>query len=349
MIIKSFNKNDLKLIYSLYVQSAYNEMYSDVVLAYHNKQLSITGGGALLTITSLFDIVPGEEEAFKVAIDLSNFYSTLKILQSDIKCKFGKNLVMTKNTSKSSFALHTDFKVRTPAKPGDIFKIKSDYKLNIDKSTLATLKRFVSDDIYRPVLTQIYWNNTERGSFLVATDGFRLIEIKTDDVFPESILIDPGIYAVDNMMVSTKRGYIRYSSESLGVVQRTLGSIAYPDYETLFKEIPKKKVMINKESFLEALSTASSFAGSIEMIVIGDKINMTSFNNMDSGINKFFNLYEIKNPDEVSVSVRFNTQYLTDIIKSCNEDAIGLKFYDNNSLFIQEGNKRLVLLPLRSI
>jgi len=220
--------------------------------------------------------------------------------------------------------------------------------LNDVISSLSKVLFSVSTDETRPILTGVLFVSKGSTLNLVATDGFRLseIKIKNETKLPDLKIIIPR--AVLNEIVrlgeSSEDISFFYEKENnqiiFGIGDTIFSSRViegeFPDYEKIIPSSSICTINIDKNEFEKTIKLASVFARDsgniIKLQVIGDRLTVKA-ESVNSG-NQETSL-EIRNEIREAwpaspVNIMFNYRFIEEFLKTVEDDEIQIQISDNN-------------------
>lgn len=194
-----------------------------------------------------------------------------------------------------------------------------------------------SQDEARLVLTGVLFSPGEGGAVLIATDGYRLAKKKTKIPVGEELIIPARDLAeVAKIAASSEEEDIIINvSEGNNQVGFTVGHTKYytkliagefPDCDQIIPKDFVSSVKLEKEEFLEALRTATTFAkdlGNVVHLYFDEKKAFVSASSSATGESKVSMGVEISGQ---AVDIAFNSKYLSEGVGSIKGDKIEIKF-----------------------
>jgi DNA polymerase-3 subunit beta len=227
----------------------------------------------------------------------------------------------------------------------------------------------VSFDETRPILTGVLFWFKEKKLHLVATDGFRLSEIKlkndieTEDlkiIIPKAIL-----YELTKISGSFEEILLSYDKESnqivFGLGETILSSRViegeFPDYEKIIPSASMSIVNVDKNELEKSLKLASVFArdsGKIIKIKIENNELKLTAESSSSGNQE--TTLEIRNEDKENeskeINIMFNYSFIEDVLKVIADDEVKIIFAPDNkaSKFLdpKTSNFLHIIMPIKS-
>jgi len=205
----------------------------------------------------------------------------------------------------------------------------------------------VSSDESRYHLTGVFLEQLNSFFRFVATDGHRMsfLDVPVDEEKKEFLkkgIIIPkkALYELKKMIhqgesqdkieffIENPRLLVKFKNQSLNI---RLIEGQYPNYKQLIPKSEGKKIQINRLDFLSALKrisvlTSARFKG---VNFTFSKVNLViDFSHPEVG--EASEELKCKSSDE-EIKVRFNSQYILDILQSIQEDNVLITLIDNRS------------------
>jgi DNA polymerase III subunit beta len=253
-----------------------------------------------------------------------------------------------------------------PSIPTGLSSNSLSFALNEFQTNFSKVLFAASNDETRPVLTGVLVILGTKETLFVATDGFRLSQMKinkTIDIDEEIRIIIPKNSISEAVRIPTE-GNITFAhkkSDNLvlfGFSNATLSSRViegeFPDFERIIPKISKIKIDIDKEEFLRSIKLASIFAR--------DSANVVKLNILKSGIEilsesqqhgKQKGKIDAKVEGDVGEKfvIAFNYRFLEEFISSVEADNIKIELTDSNSPVIfldpKVNNYLHIIMPIR--
>ncbi|MEX0918930.1 MAG: DNA polymerase III subunit beta [Candidatus Paceibacterota bacterium] len=216
-----------------------------------------------------------------------------------------------------------------------------------------------SSDI-KPEISSVYIYQENHNLIFVATDSFRLAEIKipldNKSEFNPVILpfknISEIIRVFDNSQgnidIYSDKNQISFHTDELFLTSRIIDGV-YPDYRQIIPKQFKTKIIINKEEFISALKISNIFL---------DRFNQISFSVDNKGLltiksqNQEIGENSITLPSKIDnegMSINLNARYLSEVLNLITGEVI-INFNEpNKPLFIQgsdNNNFSYIVMPL---
>ncbi|KKR87170.1 MAG: polymerase III subunit beta protein [Candidatus Woesebacteria bacterium GW2011_GWB1_41_10] len=212
------------------------------------------------------------EEEGEIAVPSKTFSELVSNLPKEtVNLKSEKEQLNISTSSFSSTVLGmntSDF----PKIPASVNKEKSiSLPKTIFSNALSKVLFAVSSDETRPILTGVLFTFNKEGLTLVATDGFRLSLVKTNQlmnkstnyqfVVPRTILFEIGRVSEDEILLEFRE---KDKQVVFGVGDTVFSSRllegTFPDWEKIIPKTSSYKVTVDKEDLLRAVKLASIFA-----------------------------------------------------------------------------------------
>lgn len=222
----------------------------------------------------------------------------------------------------------------------------------------------VATDDSRPMLKGVYFEAKEYTLTAVATDGYRFamskkaLEEKTDEItatVPARSLSELAKLLSDSeniLKVYVEKNYLLVVLDNTKVLTRLLVSGQYIRYDNIIPKEFVSTLLVNKENFERALTTASIMSrGDKNNLVILDieeyKMNISStsqYGSAKENVNISLNGKDVR--------CAYNAKYINDCLKVIDAEAIKMEFAQHSSCVITINNSDEVLyfiLPVKQI
>ncbi len=194
-----------------------------------------------------------------------------------------------------------------------------------------------SQDEGRPVLTGLFFKPEKDKTLMVATDGYRLAKkemqkLMTNEVIiPARGLVEAGRMFEESEEDSLSINISQEENQAAFLVERVeyftkLIAGQFPNFDQIIPTQFITKVVLDKEAFLAALKTASTFAkelGNVVHLSFGEKGSKISAASAQVGEGEVFLDSEIQGQD---VKIAFNSRYLADGASSLLGEKIQMQF-----------------------
>lgn len=291
-----------------------------------------------------------------VVSNLSSGSIELEIEKEQVKITSGtfKSNILGSNSA--------DFPILPSSVGKDSFKVKKEELVTSLSKTLFA----VSSDETRPILTGILFVVKSKSLYLVATDGFRLSEVKlkSEIDIPDFKIIIPK--AVLNELVKLNEediveiSFDKENNQVIFLIGDTILSSRiiegdFPDYE---KIIPTSSVCvfdINKYEFEKAIKLASIFArdsGNIIKLQIKEKNMIVRAESAASGNQETEVQIERDDKSDKEIEIMFNFRFIEEFLKVALDEDVQIHVSDNNkaSKFIdpKSSNFLHIIMPIKT-
>ena len=260
--------------------------------------------------------------------------------------KASENFNLEIKQDRSKFKVHglnpSDFPPFPSLKKKNKQTLKVGELLDIIDKTLYC----VSGDESRYHLTGVFLEQLDSSFRFVATDGHRMsfLDIKTDkkkEQLKEGIIIPKKALQELKKMLSQGEEQdtvdffiekpsllVQFKNQELNI---RLIEGKYPDYKQLIPKQEGKKIQVDRSLFLSALKrisvlTSARFKG----VNFSFKKNKMSLDFSHPEVGEAFEELDCQHSGE-DLTVRFNSQYILDILHSMKEDKIEISLLDNRS------------------
>ena len=298
-----------------------------------------------LSFSAFFPCEIDEKSSF--ALNGKNFYEIVRELKDGFfELISSENFNLEIKQDRSKFKVHglnpNDFPAFPHLKKKNKQTLKAGEFLDIIEKTLYC----VSGDESRYHLTGVFLEQLSSSFRFVATDGHRMsfLDIKTDikkEKIKDSIIIPKkalqelkkmlsqgGDQDIVDFFIEKPSLLVQFKNQELNT---RLIEGKYPDYKQLIPKQEGKKIQVEKELFLSALKrisvlTSARFKG-INFSFKKNKMALY-FSHPESG--EAFEELDCQYSGE-ELKVRFNSQYILDILHSIREDKVEISLLDNRS------------------
>ena len=271
-----------------------------------------------------------------------------------IECLQGKYTIMGQPEE--------EFPAEEVIENGTSFSINGKELKNIIKNTTYA----TSPDDLKPVLKGVLFEINEKGFVSVATDGHRLVKFEKKDIhtldYKGSVVVPSKFLTLVNNQLEDEikppiiigDNHIQIKLENGTITSRIIKD-PFPDYDGVIPKDNTKTLIINKESFSEAIKRVSIFSNkSSKQVALSLSENNITITTEDSE-----NITSGKesldcNYDGDPMTIGYNALYLKEVIQhqSSSEIKIMLKSPLNAGLFLpmeqnKNENKTTILMPIR--
>ena len=289
------------------------------------------------------------EEEGEIAVPSKTFSELVSNLPKEtVNLKSEKEQLNISTSSFSSTVLGmntSDF----PKIPASVNKEKSiSLPKTIFSNALSKVLFAVSSDKTRPILTGVLFTFNKEGLTLVATDGFRLSLVKTNQlmnkstnyqfVVPRTILFEIGRVSEDEILLEFRE---KDKQVVFGVGDTVFSSRllegTFPDWEKIIPKTSSYKVTVDKEDLLRAVKLASIFARDnaniVKLIIDKEQVIIKA---ESSAAGRQETKIEVKtegfDPElaEGPFEIAFNYKFFEDFINSVSGEEIVMQFSETD-------------------
>ena len=289
------------------------------------------------------------EEEGEIAVPSKTFSELVSNLPKEtVNLKSEKEQLNISTSSFSSTVLGmntSDF----PKIPASVNKKKSiSLPKTIFSNALSKVLFAVSSDETRPILTGVLFTFNKEGLTLVATDGFRLSLVKTNQlmnkstnyqfVVPRIILFEIGRVSEDEILLEFRE---KDKQVVFGVGDTVFSSRllegTFPDWEKIIPKTSSYKVTVDKEDLLRAVKLASIFARDnaniVKLIIDKEQVIIKA---ESSAAGRQETKIEVKTegfdpePAEGPFEIAFNYKFFEDFINSVSGEEIVMQFSETD-------------------
>ena len=304
-------------------------------------------GSIAIPLNKLLEITNAMSEG------LINFYVS-DIGKVNIDSNQGQYTIMGKSQE--------EFPVQEIIENGTTFEIDGKQLKNIINNTAYAASR---DDL-KPVLQGVLFEISNNGFVSVATDGHRLVKFEKKDVnindFGGTVVVPAKFLMLLNNQLEEKNkttmiigdNHIKVELETATITSRIIKE-TYPDYKGVIPKDNTKTLIIDKDSFSNAIKRVSIFSNKasqqVALNITENSVIITTEDpeNITSGKETLDCNY-----DGEPMTIGYNASYLKEVLQhqKSNEIKIMLKSPLNAGLFLpidQEDNenKTTLLMPIR--
>ncbi|EKE06436.1 MAG: hypothetical protein ACD_19C00014G0050 [uncultured bacterium] len=247
---------------------------------------------------------------------------------------------------------------------------KNKFSLNREDfaNSLSKVLFAVSTDETRPILTGVLFVFEKKSLKLVATDGFRLSdvklksEVKIEDlkiIIPKTVLYELTKITADSETVD-----VSFDKETNQIIF-TIGDITlfsriiegeFPDYEKIIPTVSVVEINVDKNELEKSIKLASVFArdsGKIIKLKIKKEELIINAESSASG-NQEMSL-EIRSEDledEKEIDIMFNYSFVEDVLKVITDDEVKIIIAPDNkaSKFIDSKSSNFlhIIMPIKT-
>lgn len=270
-----------------------------------------------------------------VISNLSSGSIEVEALQEQIKITSGKFKSNILGSNSSDF----------PSLPTESGKNK--FSLNREEfiNSLSKVLFSVSSDETRPILTGVLFVFKEKSLKLVATDGFRLSEVKLKgevDVEDLKIIIPKTVlYELTKISSDSENIEVSFDNESNQIIF-TIGDITlssriiegeFPDYEKIIPSSSIAEINIDKAEFEKSIKLASVFARDsgkiVKFKVLEDQLSITA-ESSSSGNQEMSLEIRSDEPIDNEINIMFNYSFIEDVLKVIEDDEVKIIIASDN-------------------
>ena len=271
-----------------------------------------------------------------------------------INCKQGQYTIMGQS--------HEDFPKEQAIENGTTFSISGKELMNIINNTTYATSR---DDL-KPVLQGVLFQIDKKGFVSVATDGHRLVKLEKKDVHTQdyngSVVVPSKFLILLNNQLEEENTATMIIGDNHIQIMLEMGTITsriikdpYPDYDGVIPSDNTKTLIVDKESFTEAIKRVSIFSNKSSRQV---SLNITEKNiiittedpeNITSGKETVDCNY-----DGEPMIIGYNALYLKEVLQHQNTDEIKIMLHSplKAGLFLpmeqnENENKTTLLMPIK--
>ena len=200
----------------------------------------------------------------------------------------------------------------------------------------------VSTDDNRPIFKGVYWQVLSNEHVMAATDGIRVAEMKTFGNMPveetiEQVLPVKGLNFlqrtisddIHEIKVLLEPNCVMFSYGRFMLFSHVIEG-RYPDYRSLFVELPGNGLMVGRNVLIEAIRSVSVFSpkdtSRIRFDLSREKFEITTFDRDMGEVREVVNAFEYTGEP---VSIAFNHKFLQSILNVIDSDVVVLRFGRN--------------------
>ncbi len=287
------------------------------------------------------------------SIEIESFQEQIKITSG----KFKSNLLGSNSA---------DFPTLPERLEKNTFSLKRDEFVN----SLSKVLFAVSTDETRPILTGVLFVFKSKSLYLVATDGFRLSEVKLkSEIEIEDLkIIIPKTVLYELTKISPSEGDagdidVSFDNESNQIIftigDTTLSSRIiegeFPDYEKIIPSSSIAEINVDKAELEKSIKLASVFARDsgkiIKLRIMNDELRITAESSASG--NQEMNI-EIRSEEQINneINIMFNFSFIEDVLKVITDDEVKIIFASDNkaSKFIDSKSSNFlhIIMPIKS-
>ena len=233
---------------------------------------------------------------------------------------------------------------------------------NITKNAIFA----VSKDELKPALSGVLFNFKNNEFICVATDGHKLVKIKSPTKEEDNQIIIPIKFfnIIDSFSSAQKNetetliseNHLSFKNKNTTITTRLI-SEQYPDYESVIPKDNNKKLTINTEEFLNAVKRTSVLSNkTTKQITVKTQENRIIISTEDQeSISSGSETVECDYKEE-EIVIAFNSNYLKEVLSHIKRDKVTVLLKDSlsASIFlpgedtnISNALKTTLLMPIR--
>ena len=336
----------LSQVQTLLEKRATLPIYSNVCIeAKDDNKAQIYASDTELSFLAVFPAEMKKKSSF--ALNGKKFYEIVKELKDgSFELSSSENFNLEIKQDRSKFKIHGLNPKDFPPFPSFNKKNKQTLKVGELLDIIEKTLYCVSGDESRYHLTGVFLEQLDSSFRFVATDGHRMsfLDIKTDtkkEQIKEGIIIPKKALQELKKMISQGEMedtvdlfvekpslLIQFKNQELNI---RLIEGKYPDYKQLIPKQTGQKIQVERELFLSALKrisvlTSARFKG----VNFGFKDNKMSLDFSHPEAGEAFEELDCQSSGE-ALKVRFNSQYILDILNSIKEEKVEISLLDNRS------------------
>ena len=335
------------------------------LFTYKNNTLNIRATDLEISLSLNCNIKKGEEGS--VAIPLGKLLEITNVLPEtnicftvsdigkvNIECNYGKYTIMGQQ--------HEEFPSEQIIEKNKEFIVSAKELKDIIKNTTYA----ASKDDLKPILQGVLFQIEKEGIVSVATDGHRLVKLEKKHIhslnYTGNIVVPIKFLSLlisqlkeeGDVSMLIGNNHIQVQLEETTINTRIIKD-PYPDYEGVIPKDNTKTLIVNRESFAEAIKRVSIFSNKLSRQVALELsensiiISTEDPENITTGKETLDCDY-----DGEPMTIGYNAFYLKEVLQhqSSDEIKIMLKSPLNAGLFIpmnqeNDDNKTTLLMPIR--
>ena len=304
-------------------------------------------GSIAIPLNKLLEITNAMPEG-EIHFDISD------IGKVSINCNQGQYTIMGQSIE--------EYPVEFAVENGTTFTIEGSELINI----INNISYAVSHDDLKPVLQGVLFQIGERGLISVATDGHRLVKVEKNNVhaidYKGSVVVPIKFLKLLNNQINEDSqismiigdNHIEIEIPNGKIISRIIKD-SYPDYNGVIPKDNTKTLIIDKNSFTEAIKRVSIFSNkSSKQVALNISENNLIITTEDSE-----NITSGKetldcNYDGDPMTIGYNALYLKEVLQHQNSTEIKILLNTplNAGLFLpmeqkNNENKTTLLMPIR--
>lgn len=305
---------------------------ANVLVKTVGKRVSISATNLNIAITSFVGAKVIEEGAITVPARLmQDFISNLPNGPIELSLDGTKLNISTDNhTSTINGTQAEDYPIMPQIKEGNTWDIPAKQL----KTALNQVVIAASSDDARPILTGVNFHTTGGRLIIVATDGYRLAEIKTINTKKEINLTVPAtaiqdllrVVADEEVSVISDDQQALFKSGDIEITTRLIEG-TYPDYKKLIPKTLATTAKIQRSEFANIAKISSLFAReSAGSVVLGvdDKKNQINISSIASQFGE-----NTANADAKTTgigNITLNSRYINDALSNIDATEVFIGF-----------------------
>lgn len=328
---------------------------SKLILSATNLETSVsTSIGA--KIESEGEITVNGKTLNDVISNLSSGSIEIEVIQEQLKITSGnfKSNLLGSNSA--------DF----PTLPDAV--LKSSFKFDRENfvNSLSKVLFAVSNDETRPILTGVLFTFRDKTLYLVATDGFRLSEVKLKgevDTPDFKIIIPKAVLHEIIKLNESESVEVSFDNENNQVIFAVGDTVLssriiegeFPDYEKIIPKTNSGIITIGKLEFEKAIKLASVFArdaGNIVKLQITEKSMTLRAESSASGNQEMEIEINTKELSEEKIEIMFNYRFIEEALKVIIGDEIEIHISGQSSaskfLDPKVSNYLHIIMPIKT-
>lgn len=275
-----------------------------------------------------------------------------------------EQMKLSSGTFKSNImgANSSDFPVLPNSVGKGSFKLKRDEFVN----SLSKVLFSVSTDETRPILTGVLFISKDKDIYLVATDGFRLSEVKLKSqaeipnlriIVPKAVLNElVKIESEDDIEVSfdKENNQIIFALGDTVLSSRIIEG-EFPDYEKIIPSSSVCVLNIDKREFEKSVKLASVFArdsGNIVKLHVLENSMVVKAESSSSGNQETELEITKEEKDDKEIEIMFNFRFIEECLKAISSDEVRIQISDANkaSKFLDSDSPNFlhIIMPIKT-
>ena len=218
----------------------------------------------------------------------------------------------------------------------------------------------VSKDALRPAMMGVFFQIGNTASFVVATDGHRLVKLVLEEmtstdaaefIVPEKALTLVGrVAGEESCSLHLAEGHVSFEFEDTQVLARLIDE-SYPNYEAVIPKENDRRLRVNRQAMLNAVKRvglySSSMTNQVRLELAAEEIKISA-----EDIERASEAHETIpcEYDGESMTIGFNADYLTEVLNNLASDEVLIDMSSPNRAGImtpdeqEEGENILMLI-----